>query len=151
MASDFPAFVASGHDEYLVTDFVIASGNAGKAGSFCVLNTGTNQIDECGADPALILGLMTGPYAARTIYANGRMPVIILTDRVLIGLCSATTPTDAHLTRDYGIVKLASGNWALDISETVNTRMHVVRYDATAGIFFCLALPANLQGDSVVS
>lgn len=151
MASDFPAFVASGHDDYSVAEFAITATNAGKAGSFCYLDTTPNTVTECGADPALILGLMTGPYSARGIYPGGRMPVIILRDSVLVGLCSATTPTDAHLNRDYGIVKLASGNWALDISETVNTRAHVVRYDATAGIFFVNMLPANLQGDAVAS
>jgi hypothetical protein len=151
MASDFPAFVARNHDDYDVGQFAIDSANAGKAGSLCFLNTGDNEIEECGADPALILGLMTGPFSARAIYPSQKMPVIILSPDVIVGLCSATTPADSHLTDAYGIVKLASGNWALDTSETVNTRVTVVGVDVNAGIFYVKFLAGNLQGDSIVS
>lgn len=151
MATDFPAYVAYNHEDYDVGKFSIDSANAGKAGTLCFLNTGDNEVEECGADPALILGLMTGPYTARTIYPGAKMPVIILNENVVVAMCSATTPTDAHVTRSYGVVKLASGNWAVDISDTVNTRLTVKKVDAVAGIFYCVFLPANLQGDSVVS
>ena len=151
MASDFPAYVAYDHDAYDVGAYKIDAANAGKRGSLCVLNTGDNEIDECGADPALILGLMTGPYTSRTIYANQRMPVIILDQKVTVAMCSATTPTDAHLHRDFGVVKLASGNWAVDTTEVAATRVRVQKYDAVAGIFYVNFLPANLQGDAIVS
>lgn len=151
MASDFPAFVAYNHEDYDVGGFKHDAANAGKAGSLCFLNTSDNEIEECGADPALILGLMTGPYTARTLYPGARLPVIILNENVVVGLCSATTPADAHLTRSYGVVKLASGNWALDFSDTTATRVVVKKVDPVAGIFYVTFLPANLQGDSVVS
>lgn len=151
MASDFPAYVAYNHENYDVGKFAIDSANAGKAGSLCFLNTADNEIEECGADPALILGLMTGPYTSRTIYPGSKMPVIILDSNVVVAMCSATTPADSHLTDSYGIVKLASGNWAVDTAEAVNTRVTVVKVDPTAGIFYVKFLPANLQGDSVVS
>lgn len=152
MASDFPAYVAYNHEDYDVGGFTIDPANAGKAGSLCVLNTGTNRIDECGADPALILGLMTGPFTARTIYAGQKMPVIILSDNVVVAMCSATTPDPAaHPGRSFGIVKLASGNWAVDFSDAVNTRVVIKKVDVNAGIFYCVFLPANLQGDAVVS
>lgn len=146
MASDFPAFVAYNHEAYDVGKYAIDAANAGKAGSFCFLNTGDNEIEQCGADPALILGLMTGPYTARTIYADSKMPVIILDENVVVGLCSATTPADSHLTDEYGIVKLASGNWAVDTTDTTNKRVRVVKVDADRGIFYCHVLAANLQG-----
>ena len=151
MATDFPAYVAYNHEDYDVGRFAIDSANAGKAGSLCFLNTADNEVEECGADPALILGLMTGPYTARTIYPSSKMPVIILNENVVVAMCSATTPSDAHLGRSYGIVKLASGNWAVDTGETVNTRLTVKKVDATAGIFYCVFLPANLQGESLAS
>lgn len=151
MASDFAAYVAQGHDQYESLNFAIKSTNAGKTGAFCFFDTATDNVDECGADPALILGLMTGPYTSRTIYAGSLMPVICLTPGVILGLCSATTPVTAHLTRAYGIVKLASGNWALDISETVNTRCTVLRFDIPSGTYFVKMLAANLQLDSIVS
>lgn len=151
MATDFPAYVAYNHEAYDVGKFAIDAANAGKAGSLCFLNTGDNEVEECGADPALILGLMTGPRTARTIYPDSKMPVIILSDNVVVAMCSATTPTDAHLERPFGIVKLASGNWAVDTTDAVNTRLVVKKIDAVAGIWYCVFLPANLQGDSVAS
>lgn len=151
MATDFPAYVAYHHDAYEVGNFKVDSANAGKAGSLCLINTSDDEVEECGADPTLILGLMTGPYTSRTIYAGNKMPVIMLTPGVVVAMCSATTPLDAHLTRAYGVVKLASGNWAVDISDTTNTRLHVVRIDATAGIFYCKFLAANLQADAILS
>jgi hypothetical protein len=151
MASDFPAYVAYNHENYDVGKYTIDSANAGKAGSLCLLNTGDNEIDECGADPALILGLMTGPYTARTIYPDSKMPVIILTSNVVVAMCSATTPAVSHLQDDYGIVKLASGNWSVDTGEAVNTRVNVVKVDIAAGIFYVKFLAANLQGDAVAS
>jgi len=151
MATDFPAFVAYNHEAYDVGATAIDSANAGKAGSLCFFNVADNEVEECAADPALILGLMTGPYAARTIYPGNKMPVIILDANVVVGLCSATTPSAVHVARDYGVVKLASGNWALDFSDTTATRVRVKKVDITAGIFYVNFLPANLQGDSVIS
>ena len=151
MASDFPAYVAYNHEDYDVGGFKIDSANAGKAGSLCFLNTGDNEVEECGAEPALILGLMTGPYTSRTIYPSQRMPIIILSDNVVVAMCSATTPSDAHIERPFGVVKLASGNWAVDTTDAVNTRLVVKKVDPVAGIFYCVFLPANLQGDAVAS
>jgi len=150
MASDFPAFVAYHHEHYDVGSYAIDSANVGKAGALCFLNTADNEVEQCGADPALILGLMTGPYTARTIYPDSKMPVIVLDQGVVVGMCSATTPADSHLTDLYGIVKLASGNWAVDVADTTNTRVQVVRVDVAAGIFYVKFLPANLQSDADV-
>ena len=150
MASDFPAYVAYNHENYDVGRFAIDSANAGKAGSLCLLNTGDNEVEECGADPAVVLGLMTGPYTSRTIYPGSKMPVIILDHNVVVAMCSATTPADSHLTDKYGVVKLASGNWAVDTTETTAQVVQVVKVDPTAGIFYCKFLAAVLQGDAVV-
>ena len=151
MATDFPAYVAYNHEDYDVVPCKIDSANVGKAGTLCFLNTGDNEVEECGVDPALILGLMTGPFTSRTIYPAQKMPVIVLSDNVVVAMCSATTPSDAHLNRPFGVVKLASGNWSVDTGEAVNTRLVVKKVDIPAGIFYCVFLPANLQGDAVVS
>lgn len=149
MASDFPAYVAYHHEDYDVGSFTLDAANAGKAGSLCFLNTGDNQIEECGADPALILGLMTGPYTSRLIYKDSKMPIIMLDPNVVVAMCSATTPADSHLMDQYGVVKLASGNWAVDVAEVAAPRVQVVRVDAAAGIFYVKFLAANLQGDAI--
>lgn len=151
MASDFAAFVAKNHEQSDVVEYTLDAANPGKAGSLCFLNTADNEVEECGADPALILGLMTGNYASRLIYEGSKVPVIVLDAGVLVGMCSATVPTDAHLHRAYGVVRLASGNWAVDISDTVATRVVVHEYNAGKGLFIVQFLPANLQGDAVLS
>jgi len=151
MASDFPAFVAYHHEHYDVGNHAIDAANAGKAGSLCFLNVSDNEVEECGADPALILGLMTGPYSARTIYPGGKMPVIILDHNVIVGMCSATIPADSHLTDKYGIVKLSSGNWAVDTTEASAVKVQVVRVDPAGGIFYVKFLPPALQADANAS
>jgi len=151
MASDFPAFVAKNHEHYDVGQFAIDSANPGKAGSLCFLNLGDNEIEECGADPALILGLMTGNYASRLIYPGSKVPVIVLDPNVIVGMCSATVPTDAHLTRKYGIARLASGNWAVDVGDTSAVRVEVFGYDAPKGLFLVKFLPDYLQADAIAS
>lgn len=150
MATDFPAFVAYNHENYDVGEFTIDSANAGKAGSLCLL-AGDNEVEECGADPTAVLGLMTGPYTARTIYEGSKMPVIILDHNVVVGMCSDTTPADSHLMDQYGVVKLASGNWAVDTTDTTNKVVQVVKVDIAAGIFYVKFLAAVLTGDAVAS
>lgn len=158
MATDFAPYVAYNHDEYDVLAVAVDPANAGKPGTLAVFNTGTNRLDECGADPALILGLMTGPYAARTIYPGSKMPVINLDANVAVAMCSATTPSDAHLQRLFGITKLASGSWSVDTTKSAGTeaspgtaRVKIVKVDITAGIFYCYFLAQFLQGDAIFS
>lgn len=158
MATDFAPFVAYNHGDYTVPAVTVASANAGKAGSLCVWNTGTNALDECGADPAFILGLMTGPYTSRLIYPAAKMPVICLTSDVVVGLCSATAPVEANLMKLFGVTKLASGNWSLDTTKSAGTeavpstaRVVVTRVDIPSGIFYVRFLAQFLQGDAIFS
>jgi len=103
------------------------------------------------------MGLILGPGPASTRlqkplpYAANVEPVAILTPLTVVAMCSATTPDVSHITRAYGVAKLSSGNWAVDIGDTSNTRLHVIRVDVTNGIFYVRFLAANLQGDAVLS
>lgn len=150
MATDFPITYSANHNGYDMQYFKPAAAATFKAFSLVVLNTGTGEVDECGADPALILGVAYSTAAMKTLY-DGRVPVAILTADFEVGLCSATTPIATDVGKDWGIVKLASGNWSLDHADAVNTRVHCYRVDIAQGIFWCRFLAANLQSDAVVS
>lgn len=161
MASDFPVQLSMKHEAgYEVRYFTLDNAHTVKPGAFVFLNTTDNEIEKCAVDPALILGIALAHGApglaagavnnSKWLY-EGKIPVAVLTPSIILAMCSATTPAASHLTDAYGIVELASGAWAVDVGETVNTRVVVHDIDAVNGIFYVSPLAANLQGDSILS
>jgi hypothetical protein len=157
MASDFPchvtAYVETGSE---VLDFLVSTTGgetAAKAGELMYFDTSTQTLKRCGADPALILGISeVASDFARTITPDNRIPIRVLKPEALVRMCSATTPAETHLlVAGFGIVRLASGNWAVDTSDTSNIRVQVKRIDIAAGAFFVNFTAANLQGDAIAS
>jgi hypothetical protein len=122
---------------------------------------GDGKIDECGADPALILGVAmsaaidpNSPYGYVNAATNlTKVPVVVLGPRMTVGLCVGSgtlVATDEE--KDYGITKLANGNWSMDRSKTGATaRFHVSRVYVDRQIAIGHFLAANLQGDSIAS
>lgn len=152
MASDFPAYVAAEYEhgtevlEYTPSSDVIVPG------SLWYYDTGTQTVKLCGADPSLIGGVSeVDASEADDLTPNGKVPFRALKPNALVALCSATTPAETHVGTAYGVVKLSSGNWAVDTSDTTNTRVVVKRVDITNGIFFVSFLAANLQFDAIAS
>jgi len=143
MASLFPAYLAQGHDNTLVQEFVPAQGANEPfiVGDFVVVTTGeSSEAERCGADPVLIAGLSeVSSEAARLLTPNGRVPLRILGGSgVIIGLSSATTPVYAtHVGNSYGITRAAGGQWQLDVAKTTtSSRVKVVGIDIPSGTFF---------------
>lgn len=158
MASDFPAYVCAEYEHATeVHEFVpsqTAGETAAKAGEFMYYDTADQKIKRCGADPALIAGISeVASEAARVLTPNGKVPLRLLKPNALIAMCSATTPAETHVAvaTGYGIVRLSSGNWAVDISDTSNPRVFVKKVDIAKGIFFCSPMAANLQFDAIAS
>jgi hypothetical protein len=160
MASDFPVQLSMKHEAgYEVRYFTLDNAQTVKPGAFVFLNTADNEIEKCGTDPALILGIVLAHGAPGTAAGavnnskwlyEGKLPVAVLTPNIILGMCSATTPANSHLSDAVEIAELASGNWAVDVA-AVNTRMVVHDIDAVNGIFYVSPLAANLQGDSILS
>ena len=156
MASAFKPFIASATHEYEVHDFVVDSAQTFTANELVVVNTSDGELEVCGADPALIAGLSLAPAsvsrnaasAAAALY--GRLPVAVLTPDVLVGMSSSTTPAATHVGNVYGVEKTGN-NWRVDIGDTSNTRVVVVKIDIANGIFFVRLLAANLQFDAIAS
>lgn len=154
MASKFPPFLASAVRDYEMYDFVVDSAQTFGAHSLVFFNTSDREIELCGADPALILGIATGPasVALGTTKLYDRLPVIVLTPNTLVGLSSPTTPAETNVGEDYGLVRdSGTGFWQLDTTDTTNVRVFVNRVDITNGIFYCNFLAANLQFDAIAS
>lgn len=154
MASDFAAYATVDRDLSRVLDFTPGtSSNAFVVGSLVVFTS--NEARLCGADPASILGLSEVDSVKNALITpDGKVPVLVLNPGTVVAMCSATTYDDAtHRGVAYGVVKLASGNWAVDTSDTSATRVVVVGGLNTNGqnIFFVRFLAANLQLDAIAS
>jgi hypothetical protein len=169
MASNFPAMlyftnVEGGADTQMKTPLSTATF---KPYALVVQDVsggaGDGTINECGADPALILGVAmsaaidpNSPYG----YVNAatyltKVPVVVLRPSMVVGLCVGTgTLVQADEEKDYGITKLANGNWSLDrtkVTAGTNTRFHVTRVYVTQQIALGYFLATNLQGDAIAS
>lgn len=156
MASDFPCHITAECEHGSeVTEFVpsqTAGETAAKAGELVYYDTATQTSKRCGADPSLIAGISeVVSENARLITPDGKVPVRCLKTNGLVRMCSATTPAETHVGVLYGIVRLTSGNWAVDISDTSNTRVIVRRVDIPNGAFFVNFVAANLQFDAIAS
>jgi len=147
MASDFPAYIASGYEDTEVVAYPIASDAHVVPGSFWFYDTTGNDANICGADPATIAGLSEIDSAeADDLTPDGQVPLrVIVGSKCRIALASATTPAQSHVGDQYGIT-LANGRWRLDVSKTgADARVLVRAVDITNGIFFCQVLNDQLQ------
>lgn len=150
MASKFPPFLRAGNQESSVVQFKVAAAATFKAGALVVYSTTTDDIDEVGADPALILGLALADAASKTIYPGSKIPVLVIDPSLVVGLSSATTPLESHvLDAGFGIEKTTY--WRIDITDTTNIRVQVLEVDIPNGVFYCRFVAANLQGDLIAS
>ncbi len=137
MASNFPAYVAQGAEHTIVRDYT--PGTAFVPGSFVVYDTSGNNVDVAGTDPALIMGISeVGSVAHALLTPNGKVPVrVIVSDKTVLALSSATTPADTYIGDNVGIT-INGTNWRADVAKTTTTsRLTVVDVDITNGIFFC--------------
>lgn len=124
-------------------------------------DTADDTIDECGADPALILGFAKANVAAGVIEVDLRADHKVLVEPISpdveYGMPTNADLAESHIGGRYGLVKLASGNWAVDLSDTTNTRVIIVgRPQGGRGsgthVALCHFLSAYLQmGGSAVS
>jgi len=149
--SDFPmGMYQAHHNAYDMQYFKPATAAAFRTHVPVVLNTTTGEIDECAADPALILGLVHSTATMKWLYDN-RVPVAMFSPEFLLGL-SGVAPVATDVGKEYGITKAASGNWRIDKAKTGATgRVHVVRVDITNEVYICRVLAANIQSDAIAS
>lgn len=151
MPSSFKPQLSAKHEGYTMRYFTPADAATFVVGDFLVFDPATSRVNECGVDPALILGLATVPAASKWLY-NNQVTVAVMTPELLVEL-GGPTPVDSDLGKDYGLTVDASGNWLLDRAKVLAAavRVHVVEIDKTNSRFFVHFLAANLQQDAIAS
>lgn len=156
MASDFRGHYFTGIDHTpLNLPYTPDTDSDFDAWDLVFLDTADNTIDECGADPAVILGWAQEEVRAGVPQANLRSDGKVLVEPIMpgvrYGLPVSGTLSEANVGKSYGIVKLASGNWAVDLSDTTNLRVIVVDVDVAKQIAFVHFYAANCQFSGVLS
>jgi hypothetical protein len=133
-----PAFAATQPTE----EQAIAGAQTFKLGA-AVLLDGSQNIAECGADPAAIRGFAAHP-------ANLGIP----TTKVLVWkawegqqfyMSGTSAPAKANIGVNYGVVKDSDGIWTVDLTDVVNTRVHVHNVDLDRNLYLVSILAANRQ------
>jgi len=157
MASDFAATVTAqienGSEVLPFTPSQTAGETAAAPGELMYYDTADGKIKRCGADPSLIAGISeVVSEDARVLTPDGQIPLRLLKPNALVRMCSATTPVKAtHEGVAYGIVRLSSGHWAVDTTDTSNTRVIVKKVVPATGEWFVSFTAANLQFDAIAS
>jgi hypothetical protein len=156
-AKSFPCHVAAEYEAHTeVHEFpvsTVAGEKAAKAGELMFYDTADQRLERCGADPALILGIFEAGDSdvARQLTPDNLVPLRCLKPGALVRMGSAVEPAQSHIGNSYGIVRDADGNWLVDTTDAVNTRVIVKKIDVDSGSFFVSFIAANLQFDAIAS
>lgn len=124
-------------------------------GDLVFLDTATDTLRQCGADPALILGVAEVDAASSIIDPEGRVPVRILTPDTVVAMSSASVFDAAQIGNSVDIVDTAPGIWRMLLT-TSNPRV-LIRGGVPAAqsldgtIWFVQFIAANLQFDAIAS
>lgn len=130
MASSFPLTIYGGSPvQPRIKSYPVTAGQTFIAGALVFLTSGA--VSECGADPTAILGIALCAAANKALYANSEIPVAIVTPECEFVMSSATAPTAAVMSTQYGIVK--STYWKVDTSDTTNDRVVAVDFSPHTG------------------
>lgn len=154
--SDFPAYIAAevehGSEVQEFTPSATAGETAAKAGELMYYDVSDYKIKRCGADPSLIAGICEGASEAwKVLNPNGKIPLRLLKPNAVVAMCSSVALTEAHVGVAYGIVRLASGNWGIDTTDTSATRVIIKKLDTVKNIGFVSFLAGSLQYDAIAS
>lgn len=138
----YPAAWATGKRAH-VQDYPVAAASTYLTGALVLLDA-NEELIECSADPAVVLGVAEGPAAPtnnpRPLNAAGlRQGGVYLADGdTLFAVWGNTTPTEDNLDQPYGVIKV--GNlWLLDFTETTADVFKVVRIIQQGSDIFTLS------------
>lgn len=126
-----------------VARYPLAASQTFNAGALVVLDA-SEDVTECGADPASILGVATVP--AEHVIESGYIEVYVADNVTVFAMKGTSNPAKANINQSYGVVKDGTSNrWEVDLTDTTNTRVKVVDIDTTRNLFFVTFLVANRQ------
>lgn len=109
-----------------------------------VVQNASEEIAECGADPASIYGFAaeaagTDPESSSKILVN-----VAEEGRHFWGE-GDNAPTMDDVNQTYGLAKDADGDWYVDGTDTTNTRVYVHNVDMERNLYEFSVLAANRQ------
>lgn len=109
-----------------------------------VLLDGANNVAECGADPAAILGFALHP-ATKNVGGVTDLVALCVGNRKF-WVSGTTNPVYADINVKYGITKQADSIWCLDHAKTgASARVYVHAIDTDRNLFLVSVLQANQQ------
>lgn len=124
-----------------IRQYPLADGAEFTEGAAVVLTTG--EVDECGADPALILGFALHDAGADPDPSAILVALADANATFIMQGTSAPALTDVGV--QYGIAKHADGQWIVDKTDVVAVRVIVEKVYLDREQFEVRVLPANRQ------
>lgn len=136
-----PAFAAYPNIRKVIRRYPLATGASFLEGALVVAAAG--EVDECGADPAAILGVALHDAGADPDTAE--VLVALATGESTFVMQGSSAPVAADEGVEYGVAKDGDGIWIVDKTETVNTRVVVEKVYLDREQFEVRVLAANRQ------
>lgn len=145
-----------------IAELVADSAAAFKAGALVVVAS-DGELEECGTDPALVKGValaaagkgpgfnMADQPTVTPTYRDNKVEIVLATPtqifvgRGVNGGTDPVTPTQTQVGESFGVIKDSDGIWAVDISDTSNTRVEIVKIDIDNKLYFFKFKTANIQ------
>lgn len=141
--------IAHNRDSDAIRHYTIASGEAWEPGALLVLDA-SEDLTECGADPASILGWALDKVAAGDI--AGKLAGFSLTAAVYVAeagrkawMQGDNDPVKADINQSYGVAVDGDGIWYVDGTDQSNTRVYVHDIDTDRNMYLVSVLEANRQ------
>lgn len=135
----FPAYPNLGRH---IRKYPLAAGASFLEGALVLLDA-NGDVAECGADPALILGVALHDAGADP-HVSEMLVAVARADSTFVFQGSAD-PVQADEGDAYGVVKDGDGIWTLDKGEAVNTRLRIEKVYIDRKQYECVILAANRQ------
>jgi hypothetical protein len=124
--------------------FTLAAAQTFKDGAL-VLMDASEDIAECGADPAAIFGVALEP-ATKDPEGVGVIIVMPFEEGAKVWIDGDNDPTKADINQEYGVTKDGDGIWHLDGTKTgASARLYVHNVDLDVKRYLVSVLAANRQ------
>lgn len=138
----FPALPAS-HEDFQAEEYTEAAAQAFKLGAAVLLDA-SEDIAECGTDPAAILGFAAHP-AGKNIPASKDL-VWKASEGQKFWMAGDNNPLKSDINQSYGITKDGDGIWHVDGTKTAGSaRLYVHQVDLERNLYLISVLAANRQ------
>lgn len=126
-----------------VRQFDVKAAETFTLGALVVLD-GSEELTECGADPASILGMVLHSEDVDPLDTTKALVALAEEGRTF-WMPGDDDPTAADVNQSYGVAVDGDGIWHVDGTEAVNTRVYVHAVDLDRKLYEVSVLAANRQ------